>query len=245
MTTATMIPFGNLVTAEVRKATDTRAARWLLGVTAALTLAAEAVPIAFPHAVTQNRASFLTWAALGLTRLLPIALILAMTAEWSERNALTTFTLEARRGRVLAAKVAAGLGISVIGLAFSVGGAEIGVVIAGAAGRHVATSWNWAELAGVVAFVMLISGLGIAIGSAVHNTAAAIVTYFALAALTSLLLIPAVAKIGNWVNTTTTFGWVLTGAWSGHGAQIATSAAIWIALPLAVGTVRTIRRDVH
>lgn len=245
MTTATTIPFGNLVRAEARKATDTRAARWLLGVTALLTLAAEAVPIAFPHAVTQNQASFLTWAALGLTRLLPIALILAMTAEWSERSALTTFTLEARRGRVLAAKVAAGLGIGVIGLVLCLGGAELGVVIADAAGRHVASGWNWAELAGVVAFVLLICGIGSAIGSAVHNTAAAIVAYFALAALASLLLIPAVAKIGDWVDATTTFGWVLTGAWSGHGAQIATSAAIWIALPLAIGIVRTIRRDVH
>ena len=38
---------------------------------------------------------------------------------------------------------------------------------------------------------------GIAIGCALHNTAAAIVTYFALAALTSLLLIPAVARVGD------------------------------------------------
>jgi hypothetical protein len=108
-----------------------------------------------------------------------------------------------------------------------------------------ASGWNWAELAGVAAFIMLISGIGIALGSAVHNTAAAIVAYFALAALSSLLLIPAVQRIGNWVNTTTTFGWVLTGAWSGHGAQIATSAAIWIALPLAIGIVRFTRRDIH
>jgi ABC-2 type transport system permease protein len=245
MTTGTMIPFGNLVKAEVRKTTDTRAARWLLGVTVLLTFAAAAVPVAFPHAVTQNRASFLTWAALGLTRLLPIALILAMAGEWSERNSLTTFTLEPRRGRVLAAKVAAGLGLSVIGLVLSFASAELGVVVADAAGRHVVAGWNWAELAGVAAFIMLISGIGIALGSAVHNTAAAIVTYFAIAALSSLLLIPAVQRIGNWVNTTTTFGWVLTGAWSGHGAQIATSAAIWIALPLAIGIVRFTRRDIH
>ena len=86
--------------------------------------------------------------------------------------------------------------------------------------------------------------MGIAIGSAVHNTAAAIVTYFALAALGSLLLIPAVQRAGNYADPSQTFGWVLTGDWSGHGLQIASCAVIWVALPLAVGAFRTLRRDV-
>ena len=38
------------------------------------------------------------------------------------------------------------------------------------------------------------------------------------------------------MNTGQTFGWVLAGQWSGHSAQIASSAAVWIALPLAIGT---------
>jgi hypothetical protein len=41
--------------------------------------------------------------------------MLTMTAEWSQRTALTTFTLEPRRDRVLAAKVVASLAISVVG----------------------------------------------------------------------------------------------------------------------------------
>jgi hypothetical protein len=41
-----------------------------------------------------------------------------------------------------------------------------------------------------------------------------------------------------------TFGWLVAGQWSGHGAQIAASAALWILVPLAAGTVRTLRRDV-
>jgi len=36
----------------------------------------------------------------------------------------------------------------------------------------------------------------------------------------------------------------VAGQWSGHGAQIAASAALWILVPLAAGTVRTLRRDV-
>jgi ABC-2 family transporter protein len=243
--TSIAIPFASLFRAECRKATDTRAARWLLAATVLLALAAQAVPLAFPRDVTQNRASFLTWAALGLTRLLPIALMLTLTAEWSQRTALVTFTLEPRRGRVLAAKVAAGLTLSVIGGCIAFGIAQAGVAVARADGRHPALGWNWPELVGFTAFVVLTSGVGIAIGSALHNTAAAIVTYFALAAVTSLLLIPAVQSAGSWVDTGQTFGWMLTGQWSGHGPQIASSAAIWIAVPLAIGAVRTVRRDIR
>ena len=108
-----------------------------------------------------------------------------------------------------------------------------------------ALGWSWPELAGFTLFVILTSAIGSAIGSALHNTAAAIVTYFALAGVTSLLLIPAVQQAGNWVNTGETFGWMLVGQWSGHAAQIASSALIWVAVPLAIGTIRITRRDIQ
>jgi ABC-2 type transport system permease protein len=245
MSTVATIPFSRLLRAECRKATDTLAARWLLAAAVALALAAQAIPLAFPHEVTQDRASFLTWAGLGLTRLLPVALMLTMTAEWSQRTALATFTVESRRGRVLAAKVLAAVAITIVGGSLAFGIAQAGLAVATVAGHHPAGGWSGPELAGFAAFLLCTSGVGIAVGSAVHNTAAAVVTYFALAALTSLLLIPAVAKVGTYANPSQTFGWVLTGNWPGHGPQIASSAAIWIALPLAIGTVRTLRRDVR
>jgi len=240
-----MIPFGTLVRAELRKTVDVRAARWMLFASALLVAGAEAVPLVFPHNVTQDRASYLTWAALGLSRLLPLVLLMAMTAEWSQRTAMTTFTLEPRRGRVLAAKVLAGLTISVIAGLFALLAGTVAVLAASHAGRPVAEGWNWSQLAGFALFIVLTSAVGMAIGAALHNTAAAIVSYFVLAGLFSLLMIPALQKAGDWINTGTTFGWMLAGDWSGHVAQIAVSAALWIALPLAVGTVRTVRREVH
>ena len=240
-----MIPFGTLVRAELRKTVDVRAARWMLFASALLVAGAEAVPLVFPHNVTQDRASYLTWAALGLSRLLPLVLLMAMTAEWSQRTAMTTFTLEPRRGRVVAAKVLAGLTISVVAGLFALLAGTVAVLAASHAGRVVASGWNWSQLAGFALFIVLTSAVGMAIGAALHNTAAAIVSYFVLAGLFSLLMIPALEKAGDWINIGTTFGWVLTGDWSGHVAQIAVSAALWIALPLAVGTVRTVRREVH
>jgi ABC-2 type transport system permease protein len=239
-----MIAFSNLYRAELHKAVSTRAARWLLAGTCVLAVAAEAVPALFTHDVTQNRASYLTWASLGMSRLLPIAAMLAMTSEWSQRTALTTFTLEPRRGRVLAAKIAAGLTLSVACGVFTFVVGTIAVACVRAAGHHVATGWDWAELAGFAVFIVATSSIGIAVGAALHNTAAAIVTYFAVGAAFSLLMIPALAKVGDWIDTGQTFGWLLAGQWSGHAAQLAASAALWILLPLTIGTIRTIRRDI-
>jgi len=38
---------------------------------------------------------------------------------------------------------------------------------------------------------------------------------------------------------------VLEGEWAGHVPQISVSIAFWVAIPLAAGVVRTIRRDVN
>jgi hypothetical protein len=90
-----------------------------------------------------------TWAALGLSRLLPIALMLTMTSEWSQRTALTTFTLEPRRGRVLAAKLTAGMAVTAVGGCLASGIAQAGLAVAAAAGRHPGDGWSGPELAGI------------------------------------------------------------------------------------------------
>jgi ABC-type transport system involved in multi-copper enzyme maturation permease subunit len=239
------IPVSRLLRAEWRKATDTRAARWLLVAVALTTIGGLAIPLLFPHNVTQTRASYLAWAGLGLTRLLPIVVMLAMTAEWSQRTAMTTFTQEPRRGRVLAAKIATGTGLSLAGVACAFGATEVVVTGTRAAGRHIDVGWNWPQLAGFVVFVVLTSGIGIAFGTLLHNTAVAVVTYFVLGGVFSLLMIPALQATGNWINTSQSYGWVLYGQWAGHGAQIATSTLLWVVLPLAAGIVRTLRREVR
>jgi ABC-2 type transport system permease protein len=239
------IPFGRLLRAEWRKTTGTRAARWLLAAVALTTIGALEIPLLFPRDVPQSRASYLTWAGLGLTRLLPIVLMLAMTAEWSQRTALTTFTQEPRRARVLAAKVATGLGISLAGAVYALAATEVVVIAARAAGRDIAVGWNWPQLAGFTVFVLLTSAIGIAFGALLHNTAVAIVTYFALAGAFSVLMIPALQTAGDWINTVQTYGWVLDGQWDGHAAQIAASTAAWVVLPLALGLLRTLRREVR
>ena len=160
-----MIPFRNLLVAELRKTVSTRAAKALLAAALALTVAAEAVPLVFTRDVTQDRASYLTWAALGLTRLLPIVLLMAMTAEWSQRTALTTFTLEPRRGRVLTAKIAAGLIIATACGLFALAAGEVTASVS----RPVAGGQDWPELLGFALFIMATSAIGIAVGAALQD----------------------------------------------------------------------------
>ncbi|HEY6310447.1 MAG TPA: hypothetical protein VIY52_06515 [Streptosporangiaceae bacterium] len=95
-----------------------------------------------------------------------------------------------------------------------------------------------------MAFTLLAGAIGSAFGAMLQYTAVAIVTYFALGAAFSLLMIPALQAVGRWINTGQTYGWVLNGQWAGHGAQIAVSSMLSIALPLTLGLIRTVRRDV-
>jgi ABC-type transport system involved in multi-copper enzyme maturation permease subunit len=238
------ISFAWLLRAEWQKIIATRAVRWLLAATAVVSIGGLAVPLLFPHDVTQSRVSYLAWAGLGLTRLLPIAVMLGMTGEWSQRTAVTTFTQEPRRARVLAAKILTGQAICLAGAGFAFLVAEAAVLAAHAAGRHIATGWNWPQLAGFVAFVLLTGAIGSAFGAMLHYTAVAIVSYFALGAAFSLLMIPALQVAGRWINTGQSYGWLLYGQWADHGGQIAVSSLLWIALPLALGLIRTMRRDV-
>ena len=129
------IPFPRLVRVEWAKATDTRAARWLLALVALSTAGMMLVPVLAPTSFDQTYASYLRVAALGLTILLPVVAILMLTGEWSQRTAFTTFTQEPRRLRVVNAKLAASL---VLGSGAAVYGGVVtaaGVGLASASGR--------------------------------------------------------------------------------------------------------------
>ena len=103
------IPFPRLVRVEWAKATDTRAARWLLALVALSTAGMMLAPVLAPTSFDQTYASYLGVAALALSILLPVVAILMLTGEWSQRSVFTTFTQEPRRIRVVNAKLAASL----------------------------------------------------------------------------------------------------------------------------------------
>ena len=236
------IPFTRSLRVEWRKSIDTRAARWLLAAVTALSLIAAVVPIAAPRSADQDLSSYLAIMAIGVTLLLPVVSMLTLTSEWTQRTVLTTFTQDPRRARVLAAKLATGLGLAAIGGLAGAAMAGVGLHLSDALGRPVSWSVDASELIGYALFVAFSSLMGMAFGAVLHHTAAAIAAFFALPTLVTLVAVP-LGAIRGWVDTTTTFGWILHGEWSGHVAQIFTSIATWILLPLLVGLARTLRRD--
>ena len=108
------IPFARLVRVELRKAFDTRAGRWLVGVTVGFALVAETIFLWV--VVAQDEAAaygdFVAASAFVCSILLPVLGIMLVTSEWSQRTAMTTFSLEPRRMRIVMAKMLAGIALT-------------------------------------------------------------------------------------------------------------------------------------
>jgi ABC-2 type transport system permease protein len=237
------IPFRRLVRVEWAKATDTRAARWLLALVALSTAAMMLAPILAPTRFDQTYASYLKVAAVALSILLPVVAILMLTGEWSQRSVFTTFTQEPRRIRVVNAKLAASL---VLGLLAAVFGGVVtvaGLGLATASGRAVEADLTAGAITGYLLFVLLNVLAGVALGALLQSSATAIAASFALPAAFALLG-AASTLVSDWIDMSTTFNWVLENEWGGHVPQISVAVLFWVAVPLAAGVVRTIRRDV-
>lgn len=238
------IPFRRLLRVEWSKATDTRAARWLLALVAASTAALMLAPMLAPSSSAQTYTGYLGVAAIGVTILLPVVSILTLTSEWSQRTVLTTFTQEPHRTRVITAKITVSLLLAAGGAVFGglVTAASLG--LAAASGRHLESNLTAGVVIGYLLFILVNILMGVALGALLHNSAAAIVCAFALPAGFAVLG-HALKSVGQWVDTSSTFGWLLRSEWSGHTPQILFSVTLWVVIPLAAGLVRTVRREIH
>jgi len=238
-----LIPFSRLVRVEWAKATDTRAARWLLALVALSTAGMMLVPVLAPTTFDQTHASYLRVGALGLTILLPVVAILMLTGEWSHRSVITTFTQEPRRIRVLNAKLAVSMALGGGGAVFGGVVTAAGVGLAAASGRAVEANLTVGAVIGYLLFVLLNVLAAVALGALLQSSATAIAASFALPAAFAVLG-TASTLVSDWIDMSTTWNWVLENDWAGHVPQISVSVLFWVAIPLAAGVGRTIHRDV-
>jgi len=238
------IRFERLLRVEWRKSIDTRAARWLLAAVALLTAGATMVPLFLPHEMQQGWPSYLTMTALVLALMLPLISIMTLTSEWGQRSVLVTFTQEPRRHRVVAAKLLSGLALAILGATFAFGTSAAAMAVSDLLGRSVAWSVEWKYITGFTLFVIANSLMGMAFGALLLNTPAAVVVFLLLPTLWTLLAYGWLENIGRWLDTAQTYRYVLESDWEGHTGPILVSLAIWVVLPLALGTARTLRREV-
>lgn len=237
------IPFGRLVRAEWSKATDTRAARWLLALVALAATGAVLVPAIAPETVDQTHATYLRLAAIALAIPLPVVAILLVAAEWSRGTVLSTFTQEPRRLRVLGAKLAVSAMLGAGGAICGGVATAAAVGLASASGRSLDADLSPGHLAGYALFVLLNVLAGVALAVLLHNSATAIATSFALPAAGALLG-TASPLVSEWIDMSTTWNAVLENEWAGHLPNVACSIAFWVAIPLTAGVLRTVRGDV-
>jgi ABC-2 type transport system permease protein len=238
---ASAIPFRRLVSVEWSKATDTRAARWLLLTIAVASAGFLLVPMLNQGAQTYEH--YLMFPALVLGTLLPIVSIMTLTGEWTQRTVLTTFTQEPRRGRVVNAKVVVSVLLGLVGALFGAVTTAVALGIVAATGRHLDADLSVGVLLGFLLFIALNVLMGVAFGALLHNTAAAIVLFLVLPTAFGILG-AAVESLGHWLDPSTTFGWVLDNDWGGHTPQILTGTLLWVVVPLVGGLVRTVRREI-
>jgi ABC-type transport system involved in multi-copper enzyme maturation permease subunit len=246
------IPFGRLFGVELRKSADTRAGRWLIGVTLGLSLLADV--IALIVVVAQDEAvsfgDFVAAFAFVSSILLPVLGIMLVTSEWSQRTAMTTFTLEPHRMRVVMAKMLVGLALTLVVIAFALVVGLICNLLYGAFQGHADWTFGWSGFAGFLinqSFAML---GGFALACLLLNTPATIVVFcvykWVLPGLIALgALMDWFSHVAPWIDFQSAqaelYDMPLTG---GQWAHLAVSGFLWLVIPLAIGRWRILRAEV-
>jgi ABC-2 type transport system permease protein len=241
------VPLGRLTLIELRKLGDTRAGLWLLIVIGLATAGTSAIILGWAPDEEMNFAGFFLFGLVPSAVLLPVLGILSMTSEWSQRTALTTFSLVPARQRVLAAKVAAGVLIAVATTAatalLSAAANLFGMALGGDGGWRIDGSLIWQGLLLEVVFVLM----GLGFGALLLNSPLAIVGYFALPTLWTVLgeTIKALKSAAEWLDlNVTTAALSDPDMTAGEYARLGVSVALWVVLPLILGGWRVLRREV-
>ena len=236
---------GRLVAVELRKMVNTRAGFWLQVATVAITVIAVILRSVVGDAADHTFAAVLDVGVKPAAVLLPIAGILLVTSEWSQRTGMITFALVPVRSRVLGAKLIASLVLALATLVMSVAVVAAGVLVASPG-----VDGTWSDVAPLIgqSAVYLTAGMvtGVAFGLVLLASAPAIVALFALPiACTGLLTLSFFAGVAPWLDTRLALdpltNEVLTGT---QWAQAGTALALWMLLPLVIGAWRITRREV-
>jgi ABC-2 type transport system permease protein len=241
----TQPPLGRLALVELRKMTDTRAGFWLQLAVVFLTLAIAGIIAGFAEAQDQTFETMLSAVMQPSVNLLPVIGILLVSSEWSQRTVQQTFTLVPRRPRVIGAKVLASLVVAAAAFAISIAVALLATAIAGSDAPGA-----WSLPAGQLAQMGLLFALamvgGVAFGALLLASAPAIVAYFlAPTAWAALLTIPAFEDLAPWLDGSRSFAAMTEGVMSAtEWAHAATTMALWVGLPLALGIARIRRNEV-
>lgn len=247
------IPFGRLFRVELRKSVDTRAGRWLVGITIGAVLVAETIFLIVSAAknLSSTYGDFVAGAAFVSSFLLPILGIMLVSSEWSQRTAMTTFSLEPRRMRIVWAKMLAGMAMTLVVIACALVIGLVGnLLFAALQGQGPDWTFGWTGFAGFLVTQTFAMVGGFALACLLLNTPAAIVVYvvykYVLPGLIALgSLMTWFSHLAPWIDFQAAqnelYDMPLTATQWWH---LVVSGLIWLALPLAIGLWRIRRAEV-
>jgi hypothetical protein len=246
------IPLSRITRVELRKSLDTRAGFWLLASIGIASLLATGAVIAFAPPDQFTYSTFTLAIGYPMSVILPMVAILSVTAEWSQRSGLTTFTLVPHRGRILIGKAIAAVAIAVVSMlvAFPVG--ALGN-FAGSAIHGVPTVWDQGvvDVAYMVAGNTLLLMVGFTLGVLIRSSTAALVAYliYAFVAPTLLMFLALnqqwFADAQPWVDPNYSQDALFQGGFtSEQWAQLGVTSLVWLVLPLGVGVRSLLRSEV-
>jgi ABC-type transport system involved in multi-copper enzyme maturation permease subunit len=235
-----------LTRVELRKMFDTRSGFWLPICVGVVAIGTVLITVLTGSNENHTFTHVFGNALIPTAILLPLIGVLLVTGEFSQRTALTTFTLVPSRARVMTAKLSASVVCSIVALAFCllVGAAATAIHPASGAG-----TWTLHAVLLPQAFLYLATAMitGVAFGAALLVSAPAIVIYLLLPTIWSALAgsISGLKGVADWLDASQTLDPMTRHAlgatdWLQAGATL----ALWMALPLAIGWWRVMRRDV-
>ncbi|MGI8697039.1 MAG: hypothetical protein ACR2JQ_10400 [Mycobacteriales bacterium] len=237
-----------LIAIETRKAVDTRSGRWLLAIVVLIAVGVMLLITLAGHA-TNHRFQDVNGGTSGFVSfLLPVVGILLVTSEWSQRTAMVTFALVPRRGRIIWAKLVAGVVIAVVMGLLTAAIAAIGAAV----GSHPAgatDTWHSFVQAVLLSLLFQVLGMlgGMAFGLLFLNSAIAIVLSYVVTLAWTILAnaVSALNGVRNWLDTGTTYGYLLNNDMSTrHWEQVATSAGFWVVLLTVLGLIRLSLKEI-
>jgi ABC-2 type transport system permease protein len=237
---------GRLIGVELRKMVNTRSGFWVPIAVAAVTALVAIIASANHGGRAATFTHVLHAVAQPSALLLPVMGVLLICSEWSQRTTLTTFTLVPNRWRVIGAKLGASLIVSTLALIACL---LFTVLFVSLLGHHPggAGSLSWQVIGQSWLFIALGMVMGLAFGAAVLVSAPAIVAYLLLPTIWGALAssISALSTLDHWLDIGTTMQYLPEHAISATGwAHIATTLALWMVLPLAIGWYRFRTKDI-
>ena len=228
---------------ETRKLLDTRGGLAVLGVIIATCVFALIWLLSHSkYPVTFHRYS--TGAANIVAFLIPVVTLMAMTAEWTQRTALSTFTMSPRRGRVLTAKFLAGLAVSTVVLGtvllFAAGATVLGGLIHGHA--------TWEPMGSDIRTYFIIMFLEVVMAAAfaaiAGQTAVALVAYFIFPSAWAAFADNVLGGTARWFDIFAAYDRLSSPHPFDHMGQTLTAVACWIMVPAVLGIRRSLRREI-